>query len=67
VTVLLCKNIIVAKSKEAKTRCNLAESSKEDHGSHRAVLSMMMFMMTFNCTVMTLNGKQSTYLYYFST
>jgi hypothetical protein len=27
--ILLCKNIIVAKSKEVKTRCNLAESFKK--------------------------------------
>jgi hypothetical protein len=39
-TTLLCKKIIVAKSKEVKTGCNLAETSKE--GSESAVLSMMM-------------------------
>jgi hypothetical protein len=32
-------------SKEVKTGCNLAESSKKDHGSKRAVLMMMMVMM----------------------
>jgi hypothetical protein len=41
-TTLLCKKIIVAKSKEVKTGCNLAESSKEDCGSKRPVLPMMM-------------------------
>jgi hypothetical protein len=32
--------MIVAKSKEKKTGCNLAESSKEGHGSSRAVWPM---------------------------
>jgi hypothetical protein len=32
---LLCKNNIVAKSKEVKTGCSLAESSKESYGSKR--------------------------------
>jgi hypothetical protein len=41
-TTLLCKKIIVAKSKEVKPGCNLAESSKEGYGSKRAVFSMMM-------------------------
>jgi hypothetical protein len=45
-TTLPCKQIIVAKSKEVKTGCNLAESSKEGYGSKRAVLPMMMMM---NC------------------
>jgi hypothetical protein len=35
------KKIIVAKSKEVKTRSNLAESSKEGYGSTSAVLPMM--------------------------
>jgi hypothetical protein len=39
---LLCKKIIVAKSKKVKTGCNLAESSKEGYGSKRAVLAMVM-------------------------
>jgi hypothetical protein len=43
---LLSKNIIVAKSKEVKTGCNMAEPFKEDYGSKRAVLPMMMMMMT---------------------
>jgi hypothetical protein len=34
--------IILAKSKEVKTGCNLAESSKEGYGSKRVVWSMMM-------------------------
>jgi hypothetical protein len=37
--------IYVTKCKEVKTRCNLAESSKEGYGSRRAVLPMMMMMM----------------------
>jgi hypothetical protein len=41
---LLCKKIIGAKFKEVKTGCNLVESSKEDYGSKRALLSMMMMM-----------------------
>jgi hypothetical protein len=41
---LLCKRIIVAKSKEMKTGCNLAESPKGDYGSARAVLPMMVMM-----------------------
>jgi hypothetical protein len=48
----LLKKYIVAKSKEVKTGwccsqewTNLAESSKEGHGSKRAVLPMMMMMM----------------------
>jgi hypothetical protein len=39
---LLCKKIIVAKPKEVKTGCNLAESSKEGHGLKMAVLLMIM-------------------------
>jgi hypothetical protein len=39
---LLCKKITVVKSKEVKTRHNLAESSKVGYGSKRAVLPMMM-------------------------
>jgi hypothetical protein len=35
-TTLLCKKSIVAKSKELKTGCNLAESSKDGYGSKRA-------------------------------
>jgi hypothetical protein len=41
---LLCKQIIVAKSKEVKTgwsKTNVAESSKEGYGSKRAVLPMI--------------------------
>jgi hypothetical protein len=43
---LLCKRITVAKSREVNTGWNLAESSNEDYGSKRAVLPMMMMMMT---------------------
>jgi hypothetical protein len=42
---LLCKRITVAKSKEVKTGCNLAESSKEACGSKMAVLPVMVMMM----------------------
>jgi hypothetical protein len=42
---LLCKKITVAKSKEVKTRCNLAESSKEGYGSKRAVLLLLLMMI----------------------
>jgi hypothetical protein len=44
-TTLLCKQIIVAKSKEVKTGSNLAESSKGGYGSKSAVLPMMVMMM----------------------
>jgi hypothetical protein len=40
------QKITVVKSKEAKIGSNLAESSKENHGSKRAALSMTM-MITF--------------------
>jgi hypothetical protein len=39
-TTLLCKKIIVPKSKEVKTK-----SSKEGYGYKRAVLPLMMMMM----------------------
>jgi hypothetical protein len=52
VTALLCKKIIVAKSKEVETRRSnshewtiLAETSEEDYGSKRAVLPMMMMLI----------------------
>jgi hypothetical protein len=42
-TTLLCKKkITVAKSKEVKIRCNLAESSNEGNGSKMAVFSVTM-------------------------
>jgi hypothetical protein len=41
-TTSFCKKIIVVKSKEVKTRCNLAESSKEGFGSKEADLPVMM-------------------------
>jgi hypothetical protein len=34
-TTLLCKNIIVEKSKEVKTGSHLAKSSKEDYSSKK--------------------------------
>jgi hypothetical protein len=43
-TTSLCKKIIVAKSKEVNPGCNPAQSSKEDYGSKRAVLPMMMML-----------------------
>jgi hypothetical protein len=46
-TTLVCKKI-VSKSKEVKTVCNLAESSKEGCGSKRAVLPVVMMMMITN-------------------
>jgi hypothetical protein len=42
---LLCKKI-VAKSKEVKTGCNLAESSKEAYGSKRDVLPKTIIIVT---------------------
>jgi hypothetical protein len=44
-TTLLCKRIIVARFKQMKTGCNLAEFSKEGYGSKGAVLPLMMMMM----------------------
>jgi hypothetical protein len=41
-TTLFHKEIIVEKSKEVKTGCNLADSSKEGYGPKRVVLPMMM-------------------------
>jgi hypothetical protein len=48
----LCKKNIVAKSKEVKIGCSLAESSKEGYGSKRAVFPMM--IMTTMTTMMIL-------------
>jgi hypothetical protein len=45
-TTFLRKLIAVAKSKEVKTGCNLAESSKKGHGSKRAVLPIMMIYVS---------------------
>jgi hypothetical protein len=42
----------VAKSKEMKTRTNLAEISKEGYGSNSAVLPMMMMMMMMMMVLM---------------
>jgi hypothetical protein len=44
-TTLLGKKIIIKKYKEVNTGRNLAESSKEGYGTHRAVLPMMLTMM----------------------
>jgi hypothetical protein len=43
-TILLRKRITVAKFNEVKTGSNLAEYSKERHGSKSAVLPMMMII-----------------------
>jgi hypothetical protein len=40
----LYKRIIVKKSKELKTRCNLAESSKENYGLKGTVLPVKMMI-----------------------
>jgi hypothetical protein len=37
---LLCKNIIVVKSEQVKTRSNLTESSGDGYGSKKSVLPM---------------------------
>jgi hypothetical protein len=42
---LLCERITLAKSKDVKTGCTLADSSKEGYGSKRAVLPVMMMMI----------------------
>jgi hypothetical protein len=42
---LLCKRITVAKSKEVKTRSNLAEYSKEDYGSKSVPLPVVVVVM----------------------
>jgi hypothetical protein len=55
---LLCKKIIVAKFKEVKTGCILAESSKKGYGSKRSVFPMMMMMMMM--MIMTTMMKTTT-------
>jgi hypothetical protein len=57
-TTLVCKRIVVAKSKELKTGCNLAECSKEGHGSKRAVLPMMM-MIAKEPISLTIKGSRN--------
>jgi hypothetical protein len=47
-TTLLCKKIIVAKSKEVKTGYNLAGSCKEAYGPKRDVFPMMMMIYLTN-------------------
>jgi hypothetical protein len=44
-TILFFKKLLLLKSKELKTRFNLAASSKEGYGSERTALSVMMIMM----------------------
>jgi hypothetical protein len=59
-TTLLCNKNTVAKSKEVKTRCKLAESSKEGHISKKAVLPMMIVtMMIISCSSLGLRSKRS--------
>jgi hypothetical protein len=55
---LPCKRIIV-KSKEVKTRSNLAESSKEGYGSERAVLPMMMTVVVVAAVVVAAAATRS--------
>jgi hypothetical protein len=51
-TTLLCKRIIVAKSKEVKTGSYLSESFKKGYGSNSAVLPMMLLLtMMMMCSV----------------
>jgi hypothetical protein len=45
---LALQKILIAKSKEVKTGCNLAETSKEGCGSKLADLPMTMMMMMMN-------------------
>jgi hypothetical protein len=45
-TTLLCKEIIVAKSKEVKPQSNLAESSREGSGLQKKNLLFLPTMMT---------------------
>jgi hypothetical protein len=40
--ILLSRKIVVTKSREVKTGCNLAETSKAGYGSKRVILPMMM-------------------------
>jgi hypothetical protein len=44
---MLCKNIIVTKSKEVKTGLYLAVSSKEGYGSKRALLPMIIYIYMY--------------------
>jgi hypothetical protein len=44
-TILPSKKIIVTKSKEVKSVCKLAGSSKESYGSERAVLPVMIMLL----------------------
>jgi hypothetical protein len=50
-TTLLCKKSIVANSKEVKTGCDLAESSKDGYGSERAVFPMIMMVNNNNIII----------------
>jgi hypothetical protein len=56
---LLCKKIVVTKSKEVKTGCNLIESSKECYGSESAVLPMMMIFLRFDFILLCLTEANS--------
>jgi hypothetical protein len=57
---LLYEKNIVAKSKEVKTGCNLAEYSKEGYGSKRSVLPMMKMMMMMMMMVMVMMMTTTT-------
>jgi hypothetical protein len=50
------------KSKDVKTGCNLAESSKEGYGSKGAVLSMMMMMMMTTTTMNSVGRSVKIFL-----
>jgi hypothetical protein len=50
-TTLLCYKIVVAKSKEVKTGCNLSESNKEGYGSKKAVLPVVMSYIFTNGSI----------------
>jgi hypothetical protein len=50
-TTLLCIKIIVMKSKEVKTGCNLSEICTEGYGSKRAALPVVMMMIKVEATM----------------
>jgi hypothetical protein len=57
---LTLEKIIVAKSKEVKTGCNLAESSKK--GSKRAALPMMIIMVDYFIVYLPLRNGCGCYM-----
>jgi hypothetical protein len=57
---LFCEKIITVQSKEVKTRCNLAESSKVGYGSKsqsRRLLLLLLMMMMMTVKMMEEEGK----------